>query len=95
MEAVVGDSGGRPPAASGTPVGDPACGGVPASVAARATPGSIIQVAGGMVTVATGEGTLEIREVQPAGRRRMAGKEFLAGHKLTVGEQLGDMRHET
>ena len=62
---------------------------VGASGVGRATPGSIIQVAEGRVTVATGEGTLEIREVQPAGRRRMAVKEFLAGHRLHVGERFG------
>ncbi|MBI3321263.1 MAG: methionyl-tRNA formyltransferase [Candidatus Omnitrophica bacterium] len=57
--------------------------------ARKAAPGTIVQVEPSAVTVATGQGTLAIREVQPAGRRRMSIKEFLAGHPVTVGEIFG------
>ena len=54
-----------------------------------ASPGTVVGVAQGAVSVATGRGALELLEVQPAGRRRMRIAEFLAGHRMTVGEQLG------
>ena len=41
------------------------------------------------LVVATGRGTLVIQEVQPAGKRRMRVREFLAGHPIQVGEQFG------
>ena len=52
-------------------------------------PGTVVAV-GETVAVATGRGTLEITDVQPAGKRRMSIKEFLAGHPLKVGEKLGE-----
>ena len=51
-------------------------------------PGTVVAV-GETVAVATGQGTLEITDVQPAGKRRMTIKEFLAGHPISVGERLG------
>lgn len=54
-----------------------------------ASPGTIIQVDPRGITVATGRGVLEITEVQLAGKRRMSVQEFLAGHRVHVGEQLG------
>jgi len=40
--------------------------------------------------VAAGLGSqLEILEVQPAGKRRMAVAEFLRGHRLQSGDRLG------
>ena len=50
--------------------------------------GTIVHAAPEGVTVSTGKGTLVIRELQPPGRRRMSVREFLAGHRVTVGEQL-------
>ena len=39
--------------------------------------------------IATGEGGLKIRELQPAGKKRMSLDAFLQGHKLAVGSFLG------
>lgn len=57
--------------------------------AAAGEPGTVMRVEDGVVAVATGEGVLELVEVQPAGRRRMQAKEFLAGHKIVPGDRLG------
>jgi len=54
-----------------------------------AAPGTVIDVTADALAVATGQGTLTIREVQPAGRRRMSVREFLAGHRLEKGERFG------
>jgi methionyl-tRNA formyltransferase len=39
--------------------------------------------------IAAGEGALRIREVQPAGRKRMAGGAWVRGRGIDVGERLG------
>ena len=54
-----------------------------------AAPGTAIDVSADALAVATGEGTLLIREVQPAGKRRMSAREFLAGHRIEKGERFG------
>ena len=51
--------------------------------------GTVVQVTPEAIWIATGSGTLEILEVQPAGRRRMSVKEFLAGHVVRAGERFG------
>lgn len=53
-------------------------------------PGEVLAVSSGDVVVATGQGTLRLQEIQLAGRRRMSAQEFLAGHAITTGTQLGD-----
>lgn len=53
------------------------------------TPGTIVVVNKQSIQVATGEGLLEIREIQTANSKRMAVAQFLAGHRVTVGQQLG------
>jgi methionyl-tRNA formyltransferase len=56
--------------------------GVDADWAGDLAPGSIIgQGAGRGPLVATGSGALELRELQPAGRRPMAGEAWLAGQR--------------
>jgi methionyl-tRNA formyltransferase len=52
-------------------------------------PGTILRVAPDGLAVSTGKGSVVIREVQPAGRRRMSVREFIAGHHLQVGDILG------
>jgi len=54
-----------------------------------AVPGAVAAVAPDTLTVAAGQGTVAVKEVQPPGRRRMSVKEFLAGHRVSVGEQFG------
>ena len=41
------------------------------------------------ILVAAGEGAILLREIQLEGKRRMAAREFLLGHPLPVGTQLG------
>jgi len=48
-----------------------------------ANPGTIVSV--DPLVVATGDGALELRAVQPEGRRAMTAREFVAGHRLRVG----------
>lgn len=52
-------------------------------------PGTIIAVNKQAIMVATGNGLLGIREIQTANSKRMSVGQFLAGHRVTVGEQLG------
>jgi methionyl-tRNA formyltransferase len=52
-------------------------------------PGMIVAVNKQAILVATGEGVLEIREIQTANSKRMSVGQFLAGHRVTAGMQLG------
>ena len=52
-------------------------------------PGTVISVDKQSITVATGEGALQILELQIEGKKRMACKDFLLGYPVTVGETLG------
>jgi methionyl-tRNA formyltransferase len=56
---------------------------------AEKPPGTIVTVDPEGLRVATGKGTLEILELQPANRRRMTAPEFLAGHSIEPGSVLG------
>lgn len=53
-------------------------------------PGTVLQAAGDRLVIAAGEGALALRTVQPAGKRRMPIAEFLRGHRLKPGDQLGE-----
>lgn len=57
--------------------------------AKKTVPGTVIDVTADSLAVATGQGTLIVRDVQPAGKRRMSVREFLAGHRIKVGDILG------
>jgi methionyl-tRNA formyltransferase len=51
-----------------------------------AAPGTIVDVSGGVLHVATGHGgCIAIELVQPEGRRPMSPRDFLAGHPVRVG----------
>jgi methionyl-tRNA formyltransferase len=52
-------------------------------------PGQIIKVLGDGLLVQTGEGILQILEVQPAGKRSMSARDFFNGRHGQVGEKLG------
>ena len=39
--------------------------------------------------VGTGEGALALDEVQPAGKKRMCGADFVRGYRIEVGEKFG------
>lgn len=52
-------------------------------------PGTIVHVAKQCIHVATGEGLLELTEIQTANSKRMPVGQFLAGHHVKVGTRLG------
>ena len=54
-----------------------------------AAPGTVVEVSPESLAVATGRGTVKITEIQPAGRRRMSAREFLAGRSIKVGDRFG------
>jgi methionyl-tRNA formyltransferase len=43
----------------------------------------------GRLFVGTGDGAVEVLELQSAGKRRMAAAEFLRGHPLAPGDRFG------
>jgi len=51
----------------------------------QAQAGSVIWVGTDFIEVATGEGSLLIKEVQMEGKRRMCVRDFLSGHRISVG----------
>ena len=53
-------------------------------------PGVIVAITHEAIHVATGEGVLAVMELQPANSRRMAVSQYLAGHPIVVGLQLGE-----
>ncbi|RAL26118.1 methionyl-tRNA formyltransferase [Thermoflavimicrobium daqui] len=55
-----------------------------------AMPGTILQLEETGILVATGYGALILKEVQPAGKRRMDVAEFVRGRQMQIGDQLGD-----
>lgn len=56
---------------------------------AGALPGTVLEAHGDRFVVAAGHGTLRLITVKPEGRRAMAAREFLAGHKVPPGTVLG------
>jgi methionyl-tRNA formyltransferase len=52
-------------------------------------PGVIVAVTSEAIHVATGDGILAVMELQPANSRRMTASQYLAGHPVVVGMQLG------
>ena len=57
-------------------------------VSAGGVPGTVIAVEDAMV-VACADGGLAIDEVQPAGGRRMSGRDYVRGHPVAPGTRLG------
>jgi methionyl-tRNA formyltransferase len=58
--------------------------------AADAAPGTILEAHGDRLLVATGNGALDLVEVQAEGKRKMRVREFLAGHSVAVGDRFAD-----
>lgn len=52
-------------------------------------PGKVVEVGADFFSVATGEGVLQLLEVQPESRNRMLVRDFLKGHPLKIGDQIG------
>jgi methionyl-tRNA formyltransferase len=55
----------------------------------RDMPGTIVGATKQSLRVATGNGLLELLEIQPANSKRMAVGQFLAGHRIHPGSRLG------
>jgi methionyl-tRNA formyltransferase len=62
----------------------------PASVAVGLTPGTIGQTTDKLVLM-TGDGGLEVLELQPAGKRSMPTSDFLRGYRPQIGERFGPL----
>jgi methionyl-tRNA formyltransferase len=62
---------------------------VPSKSAVTDKPGTIVAVDKQSILVATGEGLLDLQEIQTANAKRMPVSQFLTGHKVTAGMQLG------
>jgi methionyl-tRNA formyltransferase len=60
----------------------------PSIEAASAPPGTILEAHGDVLRVATGQGTLRLLQLQVEGKRPMATREFLAGHRVSSGVRL-------
>jgi methionyl-tRNA formyltransferase len=56
--------------------------------AADAAPGTILEAHGDRLLVATGDGALDLVEIQAEGKRKMRVREFLAGHSVAVGDRF-------
>lgn len=55
-----------------------------------ALPGTVVEAAGEVLAIATGDGNLlRILAIQPEGRRTMTAREFLSGRKVSPGLVLG------
>jgi methionyl-tRNA formyltransferase len=52
------------------------------------SPGTILDTAGRLI-IATGDGAVEILELQPAGKRSLKAAEFLRGYRVNVGDRFG------
>ncbi|MCG3774358.1 MAG: Methionyl-tRNA formyltransferase [Nitrospira sp.] len=60
---------------------------LPSSV--TSPPGVVVAITNEAIHVATGKGILAVMELQPANGRRMAVSQYLAGHPVAIGMQLG------
>ena len=50
--------------------------------------GEVLSLANGRITVACGEGSVELLTVLPEGKKRMSAADFINGRKILVGDQL-------
>lgn len=57
-------------------------------------PGTVVQVESGSILVQTGEGVLELVELQLESRNRVSAAEFLKGYPLKIRDHLGGGPHE-
>ena len=54
-----------------------------------APPGTILEATAGRLSIATGQGSLLPRRIQPAGKRDLEIEEFLRGYHVRPGERFG------
>ncbi len=55
----------------------------------HASPGTILEARGDRIVVAAREGAVVLQSVQPAGKRLLTVKEFLAGNRVQPGQRFG------
>jgi len=53
-------------------------------------PGEILEISKEGIAVTTGKDSLVIQELQIEGKKRMRAQEFIAGHRIRIGDRLGD-----
>jgi methionyl-tRNA formyltransferase len=58
----------------------------PIASAKSGKPGEVLELGGDSILVQTGEGVLAIKELQPAGKKRMGAADYLKGPKIQVGD---------
>ncbi|MEK7305990.1 MAG: methionyl-tRNA formyltransferase, partial [Nitrospirota bacterium] len=51
-------------------------------------PGTIIEVTKQSIQVATGDGVLALREIQPSNSKRLTVAQYLAGHRVRAGQRF-------
>ena len=51
-------------------------------------PGEVVSLTGGRITVACGEGALELLQVLPEGKKKMGAADFINGRRVNVGDLL-------
>ena len=56
--------------------------------AGSAEPGEVISLDGGAITVACGEGAVDILAVLPQGKGRMPARDYINGRKINIGDIL-------
>ena len=61
---------------------------VQSPVKSDAVPGTILDVTKQSILVATGEGGLALREIQPANSKRLTVAQYLAGHRVSKGQRF-------
>ncbi len=61
---------------------------------ASVKPGEVVECdrKSGRLIVATGDGCLELRRLQPQGKRQMSTKEFLLGHTVEAGDRFANTK---
>lgn len=67
----------------------------PVSIHHHAEPGTVIKADKERMTVATTEGAVDLKEVQPSGKRKMDIVSFLSGTKVAEGEKLGETNEQS
>jgi methionyl-tRNA formyltransferase len=59
-----------------------------ADIPSQAAPGTVESIDVDGMQVATGDGGLVITQIQPEGRRAMAIRDFVAGHRIAIGQRF-------
>jgi methionyl-tRNA formyltransferase len=58
------------------------------TTAAAAPPGTVVEARGDRLVIATGDGAIQVVEIQPEGKRALRARDFLAGHRLAPGDRF-------